>query len=91
MGEQRNGAADPGRDAGRTVSLPDLTDVDLRTLRAMDDPGLAAAVDQVLLNSHESRDVWFVGDDPGEVVRAPVEHPFPVGLTGIAQGEDHWE
>jgi len=85
VGEQRNRAADPGRDTGRTVVLPDLTDVDLRTLRAMDDPGLAAAVDQVLGSSREFGEVWYVSpDDP---VRSD-ERTFPVGWSEAVQDEE---
>ncbi|MEV0936814.1 hypothetical protein [Streptomyces phaeochromogenes] len=79
MGEQRNRAADPGRDTGRTVVLPDLTDVDLRTLRAMNDPGLIAAVDQVLRSSREFGQVWYVGGEGGQ-------RTFPV--TGALEGEE---
>ncbi|QQM47332.1 hypothetical protein [Streptomyces liliifuscus] len=61
------------------MALPDLTDVDLRTLRAMDDPGLIAAVDQVLKSSREFGQVWYVGGE-GE------KHTFPV--TGALPGEE---
>ncbi|MEU9881353.1 hypothetical protein [Streptomyces phaeochromogenes] len=88
MGEQRNRAADPGRDTGRTVALPDLTDVDLRTLRAMDDPGLAAAVDQVLGSSGEFGEVWYTGGDRIRARKAPADHSFPVRGAEPAWGEE---
>ncbi|GHB20922.1 hypothetical protein GCM10010306_011890 [Streptomyces umbrinus] len=86
MGEQRNRAADPGRDTGRTVALPDLTDVDLRTLRAMDDPGLAAAVDQVLGSSREFGEVWHTTSDPAHVRRELAVRSFSVGCVESARG-----
>ncbi|MFD9188240.1 hypothetical protein ACFWCA_08465 [Streptomyces phaeochromogenes] len=61
------------------MALPDLTDVDLRTLRAMDDPGLIAAVDQVLKSSREFGQVWYVGGEGGQ-------RTFPV--TGALEGEE---
>ncbi|MFI9745269.1 hypothetical protein [Streptomyces sp. NPDC052494] len=44
----------------RPWRLPDLTAVDLRTLRFMDDPELVAAVDRVLWHPQELGASWFV-------------------------------
>ncbi|MFF8378838.1 hypothetical protein ACF07V_22220 [Streptomyces sp. NPDC015661] len=44
----------------RPWGLPDLTGVDLRTLRFMDDPELAAAVERVLWHPQELGASWFV-------------------------------
>jgi hypothetical protein len=88
VAEQRIRAADSGDDAVRTAPLPDLTGVDLRTLRSLDDPALAAAVDLVLRGSAGLRDVWYVDSEgemsPGE----PGERPFSAGLAEAARGED---
>ncbi|MGP4006244.1 hypothetical protein [Streptomyces sp. 4N124] len=89
MAEQRKRAVGPGEDAGRTAPLPDLTDIDLRTLRAMDDPELSAAVERVLRGSAEFQEVWY-GDGDGEISpREPGERTFSVGLVEIGQAEDN--
>ncbi|MEV4949478.1 hypothetical protein [Streptomyces sp. NPDC053755] len=49
------------RDAGRLPHLPDLTTVDLRTLRSLDHPGLAAAVERVLRRPAELAESWVEG------------------------------
>ncbi|MER5204402.1 hypothetical protein [Streptomyces sp. NPDC002825] len=49
------------RVGGRPRRLPDLTGVDLRTLRFMDDPDLAAAVERVLWHPQELADSWTEG------------------------------
>ncbi|MFF0472773.1 hypothetical protein [Streptomyces sp. NPDC004284] len=56
---KRVAAVDRGSD--RPWGLPDLADVDLRTLRFMDDPALAAAVERVLWHPQELGDSWFEG------------------------------
>ncbi|MGW0768801.1 hypothetical protein [Streptomyces sp. NPDC002676] len=93
MTEQRKGAAGPGEDGGRTAPPPDLTDVDLRTLRAMDDPGLLTAVAGVLCRSREPSEVWYVGEDflrpPGSPV-PPADRTFPAGLGASAADKDDW-
>jgi FXSXX-COOH protein len=68
--------------------LPDLTDVDLRTLRAMDDPVLMAAVDQLLRDPREFREVWYVGEDPVGGGDVSGGRTFPAGLTRAVQGEE---
>ncbi|WP_155056880.1 hypothetical protein [Streptomyces blattellae] len=89
MAEQRKRAAGPGEDAGRTAPLPDLTDVDLRTLRAMDDPGLSAAVEQVLCGATEFREVWYGDGEGGQSSPGERdERTFSVGLAGVGQAEE---
>ncbi|NUS13730.1 MAG: FXSXX-COOH protein [Streptomyces sp.] len=88
MGDQRKRAAGPGGEDARGAFLPDLTDVDLRTLRAMDDPGLIAAVDRVLRSSARSREMWYGDTDP-EVTRAKAgDRTFSVGLADPERGKD---
>ncbi|MEU1011415.1 hypothetical protein [Streptomyces sp. NPDC005890] len=75
MGERRTRVAGLGEDAGEVVFPPDLTDVDLRTLRAMDDPAVLAAVAGVLADPEGLSRVWYTtgGDDeimPGRPGRA---------------------
>ncbi|WP_367320863.1 hypothetical protein [Streptomyces sp. HUAS ZL42] len=81
MAERRKWADGPGEDAGRTAPLPDLTDVDLPTLRALDDPGLMAAVDRVLEGTPDSKEIWYVGSEGGR-------RTFPADLAGGVRGED---
>ncbi|MGW4439869.1 hypothetical protein ACWELO_29640 [Streptomyces sp. NPDC004596] len=78
MAEQWSGVAAPGRDAGHAARLPDLIGVDLRTLRFLDDPALTAAVDRVLRDATECRQVWF-SDSEGEVQPSRVR-TFSAGL-----------
>ncbi|MBT2400249.1 FXSXX-COOH protein [Streptomyces sp. ISL-100] len=56
--------AGPGQDAGRSPAVPDLTDLDLRTLRTMDDPGLTEAVGHVLERSRELAEAWWSDGEP---------------------------
>ncbi|MEU4926761.1 hypothetical protein AB0G54_09685 [Streptomyces yokosukanensis] len=92
MAEQRKGVAGPGEDRGTTALLPDLTDVDLRTLRAMDDPVLLTVVGDVLRRSREFDEVWYVGDElPGggdRAVTAPGDRTFLAGVEAPPPGED---
>jgi FXSXX-COOH protein len=44
--------------------VPDLTDLDLRTLRTMDDPGLTEAVGHVLERSRELAEAWWSDGEP---------------------------
>ncbi|MEU1459629.1 hypothetical protein ABZ467_02860 [Streptomyces sp. NPDC005727] len=87
MSEQWSGVAAPGRDAGRAARLPDLVDVDLRTLRFLDDPALTAAVDRVLRDATECQQVWFSGDSEGEVQPSAV-HTFSAGLAESGRSPD---
>ncbi|MEU1403469.1 hypothetical protein ABZ471_14090 [Streptomyces sp. NPDC005728] len=82
MGEPRTWAAGPGEDAGRTALLPDLTGVDVASLRAMDDPGLIAAVEHVLHRSGEFHEVWYSGGGEGP------QRLFPAGLAEGVPDED---
>ncbi|MGA5217073.1 hypothetical protein ACPCAE_13495 [Streptomyces cinereoruber] len=43
----------------RAARLPDLAAVDLRTLRALEDPALVAEVDRVLGRASELGESWF--------------------------------
>ncbi|PWI15612.1 hypothetical protein DI272_16615 [Streptomyces sp. Act143] len=81
MGDQRKRAAGPGAEDARGAFLPDLTDVDLRTLRAMDDPGLIAAVGRVLRTSAAFREMWYGDTDPEVTRSGPGERTFSVGLA----------
>ncbi|MDO0936258.1 hypothetical protein QQY66_32840 [Streptomyces sp. DG2A-72] len=89
MAEQRKRAVGPGEDAGRTAPLPDLTDIDLRTLRAMDDPGLSAAVEQVLCGATEFREVWYGDGEGGDNPGKPGKRTFSVGLAEVGQAEEN--
>ncbi|MGW3957774.1 hypothetical protein ACWEKM_44485 [Streptomyces sp. NPDC004752] len=92
MGEQRNGAFGPGDEVAWTALLPDLTGVDLRTLRAMDDPGLIAAVDHVLRGSVDFQEVWYSETDPEPVSPGGTGgRQFSAGLVDAARGEDQRE
>ncbi|MET9512205.1 FxSxx-COOH cyclophane-containing RiPP peptide [Streptomyces flavidovirens] len=52
------------RDAGRPPAVPDLTELDLRTLRTMDDPALTEAVRGVLDRPWELAEAWWSESDP---------------------------
>ncbi|GGU71635.1 hypothetical protein GCM10010275_02340 [Streptomyces litmocidini] len=58
MLEHTKRVAGADRGGERPWRLPDLTGVDLRTLRFMDDPELAAAVERVLWHPQELADSW---------------------------------
>ncbi|MFB7451174.1 hypothetical protein ACFTWS_34745 [Streptomyces sp. NPDC057027] len=60
MLEHTKRVAGVDRGGDRPWGLPDLTGVDLRTLRFMDDPALVAAVDRVLWHPQELGASWFV-------------------------------
>ncbi|KOV63268.1 hypothetical protein ADK64_21180 [Streptomyces sp. MMG1121] len=69
--------------------LPDLTDIDLRTLRAMDDPGLMAVVGDVLCRAREFGEVWYVGEEgTGRHGTPPGDRTFPAGVAARDPGED---
>ncbi|MEU6878055.1 hypothetical protein [Streptomyces sp. NPDC046712] len=63
MSEHKEWATGTDRGAGQAPSLPDLTAVDLRTLRVMDHPELAAAVEHVLVQSLELGESWASNSD----------------------------
>ncbi|MGW2300253.1 hypothetical protein [Streptomyces sp. NPDC001809] len=64
MLEHTKRVAGVDRAEGRPRRLPDLTGVDLRTLRLLDDPELVAAVERVLWNPQELGESWY--EDSGE-------------------------
>ncbi|MET9437592.1 hypothetical protein [Streptomyces sp. NPDC006551] len=64
MLEHTEWATGVDRDAGQAPPLPDLTAVDLRTLRVMDHPDLVAAVDRVLGRSLELGESWVSEGNP---------------------------
>ncbi|MDA5144252.1 hypothetical protein PEM37_22320 [Streptomyces sp. AD681] len=73
MADQGKGAPGRAGGVGPTGALTGLADADLRTLRAMDDPELIAAVDRVLSVPDEFQQVWngegeddLAPEDPGE-------------------------
>ncbi|MFC9925454.1 FxSxx-COOH cyclophane-containing RiPP peptide [Streptomyces sp. NPDC127190] len=74
-------AAGLGEHAVRAVVPPDLTDVDLRTLRAMDDPALLAAVAGVLADPEGLGRVWYTTDTDTLVPGGVTGHMFSAGHT----------
>ncbi|MFE2099178.1 MULTISPECIES: hypothetical protein [unclassified Streptomyces] len=78
MAEPRTRGVGPGERAAGTLLLPDLTDVDLRALRAMDDPALMAAVGEVFADSRHGTEIWY-SDEGGR---------FSAGLAEAMPGED---
>ncbi|MER6069938.1 hypothetical protein ACFYZB_14530 [Streptomyces sp. NPDC001852] len=88
MAEQTKGAVGPGEEAGRSVPLPDFTGVDLRTLRAMDDPGLTALVDQVLVAARCRSEIWYTGGDYSPVEPDLPGRSFPATGTDLVRGEE---
>ncbi|MEU6575377.1 hypothetical protein [Streptomyces sp. NPDC046805] len=88
MVEQRSRATGSGVYVVPTALLPDLTDVDLRTLRAMDDPGLRAAVEQVLHDAAWFREVWYGDTEPTPSGPGGLSgRMFSAGLGERGQGE----
>ncbi|WP_405731298.1 hypothetical protein OG885_15400 [Streptomyces sp. NBC_00028] len=81
MGELRKRTVGPGAKDARTALLLDLTAVDLRTLRASDDPELLTAVDRVLEETSGPKEIWYVGSEGGR-------RTFPAELAGGADAED---
>ncbi|GAB2829103.1 hypothetical protein [Streptomyces daliensis] len=51
------------RETAGVPALPDLSGVDLRTLRAMDDPVLTEAVAHVLRRPAQLAEIWCDGSD----------------------------
>ncbi len=89
MGEPMTRGAGLGEDAGEAVFPPGLTDVDLRTLRAMDDPAVLAAVAGVLADPDGLRRVWYTtGGDDGIAPAGP-GHAFSAAVARQSlRGED---
>ncbi|MGW5864237.1 hypothetical protein ACWFRJ_18955 [Streptomyces sp. NPDC055239] len=81
VSEQGEWVTGPEMDPGRAPVLPDLARIDLRTLRAMDDPGLDAAVERVLGHSRELSESWCGGN--GE--ENPFDRMFPA-VSGRSRG-----
>ncbi|MFH8577486.1 hypothetical protein OHB11_13030 [Streptomyces zaomyceticus] len=65
MLEHTKRVAGVDRAEGRPRRLPDLTGVDLRTLRFMDDPDLEAAVEQVFWRTRDLSDSWMESNGDG--------------------------
>ncbi|WP_251094900.1 hypothetical protein [Streptomyces sp. Caat 7-52] len=78
-----------GENAAEAVFPPGLTDVDLRTLRAMDDPEVLAAVAGVLADPDGLRRVWYTtGGDDG-IAPGRSGHAFSAGpVRRSLPGED---
>ncbi len=70
MAEQVNAVAGSGEVAGRTTLLPSLTEVDLRTLRAMDEPALMAAVEQVFQGARGPGEIWYSDEGRKRILSA---------------------
>ncbi|MEV4938167.1 hypothetical protein [Streptomyces zaomyceticus] len=65
MLEHTKRVAGVDRAEGRSRRLPDLTGVDLRTLRFMDDPDLEAAVERVFWRTSDLSDSWMESNGDG--------------------------
>ncbi|MEU3526113.1 hypothetical protein AB0E62_19980 [Streptomyces sp. NPDC038707] len=76
MGEFSTRGAGLGADAGGGTFPPGLTDVDLPTLRAMDDPAVLAAVAGVLADPDGLRRVWYTTDSDNGLLAPRSEHAF---------------
>ncbi|MFD5219386.1 hypothetical protein [Streptomyces tendae] len=88
MGEEEPRVADqgkgtPGRGGGvgPAGALTGLADADLRTLRAMDDPELIAAVDRVLSVPGEFQQVWNSDSEDDLAPEGPGEGTFSAQLA----------
>jgi hypothetical protein len=86
--ERMKGSVGPGEEAGRSVFLLDFTGVDLHTLRAMDDPGLTALVDEILASARGSGEVWYTGGDYSPVDPEQPGRSFPATRTELLRGEE---
>ncbi|MGP4003874.1 hypothetical protein [Streptomyces sp. 8N706] len=64
MPKPRNAmATGPDESVSGAPPLPDLTGVDLRTLRETENTGLAAAVEDVMRHPSRLTDLWYEGED----------------------------
>ncbi|MFE0136631.1 hypothetical protein ACFWY6_34475 [Streptomyces sp. NPDC059037] len=88
VSEQVKWVTGPEGGPGRAPLLLDLAHVDLRTLRAMDDPRLAEAVERVLGHSRDLGESWYGPTDPDPVHRIPADHQFPAGSGRLSPGEE---
>ncbi|WP_116213858.1 hypothetical protein [Streptomyces olivoreticuli] len=68
---KRTAAARSAGVAERVPTVPDLTGIDLRTLRHTEDPRLGAAVEEVLLDPGGFEEIWYSGGDDATGGRAP--------------------
>ena len=80
VSEQGEWVTGPGTDPGRVPVLPDLARIDLRALRAMDDPGLDVAVARVLGHSRELGESWCSNGD-----EIPFDRMIPA-VSGPSRG-----
>lgn len=88
VSEQVKWVTGPEGGPGRAPLLLDLAHVDLRTLRAMDDPRLAEAVERVLGHSRELGESWYSGDGPTYVEEAHSGRTVPAGSGAQPHGEE---
>lgn len=88
MGEPRTRGAGfgPGAEGGRIP--PDLTGVDLRTLRAADDRQLVVAALRVLTSAHRLHEVWYSGSDPDGVAGQAAGQSFSAACVQPYTGEE---
>ncbi|MFI1799249.1 hypothetical protein ACH427_18125 [Streptomyces sp. NPDC020379] len=68
---KRTATAHQAHTAERVPPVPDLTGVDLRTLRHTEDPALGAAVEEVLLDPGEFEETWYSSGDDATGGKAP--------------------
>ncbi|MEU2871083.1 hypothetical protein ABZ769_18020 [Streptomyces olivoreticuli] len=71
---KRTAAARSADVAERVPTVPDLTGIDLRTLRHTEDPRLATAVEEVLLDPGEFEGTWYSDGSDATGRRAPERH-----------------
>ncbi|WP_171167007.1 hypothetical protein [Streptomyces sp. I05A-00742] len=72
MPKHRNAVASgPAGGAGAAPPLPDLRGVGLRSLRGLQDPGLAAAVESTLRRPAELEETWYSSGAQGGRLREP--------------------
>ncbi|MEV8479053.1 hypothetical protein [Streptomyces sp. NPDC051173] len=71
---KRTASARQAHPVERVPPVPDLTGVDLRTLRHAEDPALGAAVEEVLLDPGEFEETWYSSGEDATGGRAPGKH-----------------
>ncbi|MEU6670770.1 hypothetical protein [Streptomyces sp. NPDC046727] len=78
-----------GEHAAQAVLPPGLTDVDLGTLRALDDPAVLAAVAGVLADPEGLRRVWYTTAGDERIVTGRSGRAFSAGpARPPLRGED---